>query len=148
MKIADLKKNDKIYCIKTFIDSKIDQVKTNDKRKKFLNGRYPSQLTPDEKQIFFSFKTFLEYQNYERLIKNKTYIVTSKIGDELTISSESNDDITIYKYPILNIFGNVIKKQYEDFLDEYFISEIQARKLKLEKIQNDDFSDFLKKLKK
>lgn len=142
MKIADLKKGDKLFCIKTYIDSKIDQEKTNDKRRNFLNGRTSSDLTPEERKIYYHIG--IEFKNCERLIENKTYIVTSKLGEELTISSEYSDDITIYKN--IDIINSNTK--LEDFLDEYFITDVQARKLKLEQLEDKNFNNFLKNLKK
>jgi Fe-S cluster assembly scaffold protein SufB len=142
MKIADLKKGDKLFCIKTYIDSKIDQEKTNDKRRNFLNGRTSSDLTPEERKIYYHIG--IEFKNCERLIENKTYIVTSKLGEELTISSEYSDDITIYKN--IDIINSNTK--HEDFLDEYFITDVQARKIKLEKLSDNNFNSFLQKLKK
>lgn len=142
MKISDLKKGDKLFCIKTYIDSKIDQEKTNDKRRNFLNGRTSSDLTPEERKIYYHIG--LEFKNCERLIENKTYIVTSKLGEELTISSEYSDDITIYKN--IDIINSNTK--HENFLDEYFITDVQVKKLKLEKLKDKNFNNFLKNIKK
>lgn len=140
LKLENINVGDKLYCIKTLTNNR--KIFRNAKyydRLNYFNNTDWTELTEQEKEEYNNFD-FRKEEEYEYLIKDKYYTVIRKFGSEIEITTEETFS--------LMISNSELCENKEDFLNEYFVSFIKGRKLKLEKIQNDDFSDFLKKLKK
>lgn len=141
LKIENLKKGDKLYCIKTYESTKpIIRDGSYYKRLYYLNNTDWSDLTEEEKIEHNNFD-FRERQPYDDLIKDKIYKVICKLGPEITINTEISD-ITFCTYYKEDNYKD------EKFLNEYFVSFIEGRKIKLQELSDDTFSNFLKKIKK
>jgi len=139
LKIENLNKGDKVYCTKTLMSTrKIIRNSDYYKRLNYLSTKDWTDMSELEKEEYNNFD-FRKEEPYQYLIKDKTYTVSYKFAQEIEITTE--DDYSIM------ISNSQLCEYHESFLNEYFTSFIQGRKIKLEKIQNDNFSDLLKKIK-
>ena len=139
MKISDLNKGDKIFCTKTLMATR--KIKRDTKyyeRLNYFNNTDWTDLTEEEKIEHNNFD-FRKEEEYEFLIKNKYYTIKSKFANEIDITNESNYTLTI---------SNSQENNYnENFLNEYFVTDVQSRKIKLEELSDKNFNNFLKDIK-
>lgn len=149
MKILDLKKGDKVFCIKTYQCESTRQIKRDNEyyeRLNFFNNTEWSDLTENEKIEYSNFDFDKEKTEiYDKFIKGKVYTVTSKFGTEIEIEGEISSETFDISHDGDKSFFNFSKD--ESFLNEYFCSLIDGRKIKLEELNDKNFTNFLKKIK-
>jgi uncharacterized membrane-anchored protein len=139
LKIENINVGDKLYCVKNFV---MYYNISNKEREIFLNGRYVKDLSTKEKTQYRKIPSVILTEQ-KILINGNTYKVLTKIADEITISTEDKNILITQKTE-----KNFDFNQDEIFLDEYFITEIEGRKIKFDSLSDNNFNSFLKKLKK
>jgi hypothetical protein len=140
LKIENLNVGDKLYCVKTLNNTrKIFRDAKYYERLNYFNNKDWTDLTENEKIEYNNFD-FRKEEEYEYLIKDKYYTIIDKFGQELEITTEDKYSLTISNSKLCDY--------KEDFLNEYFITEIEGRKIKFDSLSDNNFNSFLKKLKK
>lgn len=140
LKLENINVGDKLYCIKTLTNNR--KIFRNAKyydRLNYFNNTDWTELTEQEKEEYNNFD-FRKEEEYEYLIKDKYYTVIRKFGSEIEITTEETFS--------LMISNSALCQHNENFLNEYFVSFIKGRKLKLDSLSDDTFNSFLKKIKK
>lgn len=140
LKIEELNIGDKLYCTKTLMSSrKIFRTSKYYTRLNYFNNKDWTDLTELEKEEYNNFD-FRKEESYQYLIKDKYYTVIRKFGPEIEITTEDTFSLLIS--------NSQLCEHQEPFLNEYFTSFTQGRKIKLESLSEDTFLSFLKKIKK
>lgn len=131
-----MKKGDKIYCIKNLEETHYKSIET---KVGILGngfaykGKLIDEMNVDEMNEFLTdnlkkdiFETTIRFQ------KGKSYTIKSMLSNEITL---------------IDINGSTEFTTLE-IINDYFVSEKQYRKMKLEELSDINFVNFLNKMKK
>jgi len=130
-----MKKGDKIYCIKDLEETHYKSIGTKIGilgNGFAYKGKLIDEMNEDEMNEFLTDKLKKDiFETTIRFQKGKSYTIKSILVDIIIEDKDGSKEFTTL-----------------EIINEYFVSERQYRKMKLEELSDINFNNFLNKLKK